>query len=89
MDIRGVNFKTLVSISQGFIEIYPESEYPADMKPGLGEGLNKAALITLKNMDTSESKFNSFVKALERDETVDVIDKDLKEGFIVFEAEYF
>jgi len=94
-DVRGVDFDELVTIDQFAATVYPEHIERLNLKPEIGKGLNKPAIISLNNIiaPSSEAKKRRFVDKLKAktacmDDAV-FLNFDEAKGILTFRVAHF
>jgi nuclear pore complex protein Nup98-Nup96 len=96
VDIRGLDFEAVVQLHIGEVLVYPDAE----QKPPPGEGLNRAAVVTLQQcwpsddphalMDPGKAeKYRRKIKAMTEKKNATFVDYDCNTGVWVFQVEQF
>ena len=95
-DARGINFDQLVEIVQFAASVYPEEIEKVGLKPEVGKGLNKPAIISLYNIyqPTKDKKTpaqfeNNLRKRAESLESCTFLSYSRDSGILMFRVEHF
>lgn len=96
-DIRGINFDELVIIEKFAATVYPEHIEKLNLKPEVGKGLNKPAIINLYNIyppnKSNEATRKRFIESLKnKTSTLDdteFLGYDERSGTLTFRVEHF
>lgn len=96
-DVRGINFDELVSIELFAAEVYPEEIELKGLKPAVGQGINKPAIIELYNLKppkkVTDAKKQRFIEGLKQKtatmEDTHFISYDEDTATLKFKVEHF
>lgn len=96
-DVRGINFDVLVNLDLYSATVYPEEIERQNLKPEVGQGLNKPAIITLfkifPSMNANEAARRKFAENLKKKTSnipdAEFISYDEYHGVLSFKVAHF